>query len=205
MTVASECREPPRGGVPVRATGASGADEIHDDGEPPRESMPNRAAVPGELRERFYRSVAETLSLLHAAPGHDRRRALLEVARILAATMELPLVWIGRRESGVHAVEVVAAAGPAQATPPPCGWRLAGRAGGLAGWHRTARGTRASRRWARPVRVLARGRTGAWLRRLHRGGVARRTAASWCWPGIAARRSAWVRSCWTGRSAWSTS
>ncbi|CAM5431869.1 diguanylate cyclase domain-containing protein [Rhodanobacter lindaniclasticus] len=77
--------------------------------------MPNRAAVPGELRERFYRSVAETLSLLHAAPGHDRRRALLEVSRILAATMELPLVWIGRRESGVHAVEVVAAAGPAQA------------------------------------------------------------------------------------------
>ena len=77
--------------------------------------MPNRAAVPGELRERFYRSVAETLSLLHAAPGHDRRRALLEVSRILAATMKLPLVWIGRRESNLHAVEVLAAAGPAQA------------------------------------------------------------------------------------------
>jgi diguanylate cyclase (GGDEF)-like protein len=89
------------------------ADEIRDDEEPPRESMPNRAAVPGKLRERFYRSVAETLSLLHAAPDHDRRRTLLEVSRILAATMELPLVWIGRRESSAHAVEVVAAAGPA--------------------------------------------------------------------------------------------
>ena len=75
--------------------------------------MSNRAVVPGELRERFYRSVAETLSLLHAAPDHDRRRALLEVSSILAATMELPLVWIGRRESGAHAVEVVAAAGSA--------------------------------------------------------------------------------------------
>jgi len=76
--------------------------------------MSNRAAVSGELRERFYRSVAETLSLLHAAPGHDRRQALLEVSRILAATMELPLVWIGRREPGLARVEVLAAAGSAR-------------------------------------------------------------------------------------------
>ncbi|MFC5437880.1 EAL domain-containing protein [Rhodanobacter umsongensis] len=66
----------------------------------------------GELRERFYRSVAETLSLLHTAPGYDRRLALTEVARILAATMDLPLVWIGRREPDHATVDVLAAAGP---------------------------------------------------------------------------------------------
>ena len=33
-----------------------------------------------ELRERFYQSVAETLTLLHPAADYDRRRALLEVA-----------------------------------------------------------------------------------------------------------------------------
>ena len=49
------------------------------------------------LRSRFYQSVAETLTLLHTAPGYDRQLAMGEVARILAATMELPLVWIGRR------------------------------------------------------------------------------------------------------------
>ncbi|HZX70971.1 MAG TPA: diguanylate cyclase [Rhodanobacter sp.] len=71
--------------------------------------------VSGELRERFYRSVAETLSLLRTAPADDRRRVLLDVSRILAATMDLPLVWIGRCEPQVPGVDVLAAAGPAEA------------------------------------------------------------------------------------------
>ncbi|TPG10779.1 EAL domain-containing protein [Rhodanobacter glycinis] len=74
--------------------------------------MTSRRQARGELRERFYRSVAETLSLLHTAPGYDRQLALAEVARILAATMDLPLVWIGRREPGQAALDVLAAAGP---------------------------------------------------------------------------------------------
>ncbi len=61
------------------------------------------------LRERFYQSVAETLTLLHAAPGYDRRLALLEVARTLASTMDLPLVWIGRQELGRHLLDITAA------------------------------------------------------------------------------------------------
>jgi diguanylate cyclase (GGDEF)-like protein len=65
-----------------------------------------------ELREHFYESVAETLTLLHAAPGYDRRLALVEVARILAITMDLPLVWIGRREPGRSRLELTAE-GPA--------------------------------------------------------------------------------------------
>ncbi len=75
--------------------------------------MSSRLQVPGELRERFYESVAETLALLHAGPGHDRRLALLEVSRILARTMDLPLVWIGRREPDQGVVAVLAAAGSA--------------------------------------------------------------------------------------------
>lgn len=61
------------------------------------------------LRERFYQSVAETLTLLHAAPGQDRRRGLLEVAKTLASTMDLPLVWIGRREVGESRLNITAA------------------------------------------------------------------------------------------------
>lgn len=76
--------------------------------------MPSRQQVSSELRERFYRSVAETLSLLRTAPGHDRRATLLEVSRILAVTMDLPLVWIGRREPDLAEVTVLAAAGPAE-------------------------------------------------------------------------------------------
>jgi diguanylate cyclase (GGDEF)-like protein len=75
--------------------------------------MASREQARGELRERFYRSVAETLALLHTAPGYDRRAALAEIAEILASTMDLPLVWIGRRESGCSELVVVAAAGPA--------------------------------------------------------------------------------------------
>lgn len=77
--------------------------------------MSTRQQVPGELRERFYRSVAETLSLLRAAPGDDRLKTLLEVSRILASTMDLPLVWIGRRAPGLARVDVLAAAGSAEA------------------------------------------------------------------------------------------
>ena len=65
-----------------------------------------------ELRSRFYQSVAETLTLLHTAPGYDRRLAVVEIARILAATMSLPLVWIGRRAPNEVVVQVLAAAGP---------------------------------------------------------------------------------------------
>ena len=65
-----------------------------------------------ELRSRFYQSVAETLTLLHTAPGYDRRLAVVEIARILAATMNLPLVWIGRRSPDEATVQVLAAAGP---------------------------------------------------------------------------------------------
>lgn len=68
----------------------------------------------GELRERFYESVAETLTLLHPAAGYDRRQALHEVASTLATTMDLPLVWIGRRELGQSLLDIVAA-GPAAA------------------------------------------------------------------------------------------
>ncbi|TAL89076.1 MAG: diguanylate cyclase, partial [Rhodanobacter sp.] len=71
--------------------------------------------VPGELRERFYRSVAETLSLLRTAPADNRRQTLLEVSRILASTMDLPLVWIGRRAPGLAQVDVLAVAGSAAA------------------------------------------------------------------------------------------
>ncbi|HWU78154.1 MAG TPA: diguanylate cyclase [Rhodanobacter sp.] len=66
----------------------------------------------GGLRERFYQSVAETLTLLHTAPGYDRKQAMLEVARTLASTMDLPLVWIGRLELG-HSRLAITAAGPA--------------------------------------------------------------------------------------------
>jgi diguanylate cyclase (GGDEF)-like protein len=66
-----------------------------------------------QLRERFYQSVAETLTLLHTAPGYDRRLAMVEIVRILSSTIGLPLVWIGRREPDQSVIEMVAAAGPA--------------------------------------------------------------------------------------------
>ncbi len=68
-----------------------------------------------KLRERFYQSVAETLTLLHTAPGYDSRLAMTEIARILSSTIGLPLVWIGRREPDRTEIEMVAAAGPASA------------------------------------------------------------------------------------------
>jgi len=67
----------------------------------------------GELRERFYQSVAETLTLLHTAPGYDRRLAMVEITRILSSIVDLPLVWIGRREPHRFEIEMVAAGGPA--------------------------------------------------------------------------------------------
>ncbi|WP_027484830.1 diguanylate cyclase [Rhodanobacter sp. OR87] len=75
--------------------------------------MNSQEQARGELRERFYRSVAETLALLHAPPDRDRRRTMVTIAGILASTMDLPLVWIGRREPGQDSVEVMAAAGTA--------------------------------------------------------------------------------------------
>ncbi|TAL87575.1 MAG: diguanylate cyclase [Rhodanobacter sp.] len=74
--------------------------------------MESKGQPGSELRERFYQSVAETLTLLHAAPGHDRRQALRDVASTLAITMDLPLVWIGRRDLGHSRLEVIPA-GPA--------------------------------------------------------------------------------------------
>lgn len=70
------------------------------------------AARSGAFRERFYRSVAETLTLLHATPDRDRRQAMQAVAGILASTMDLPLVWIGRREADQGDIGVLASAGP---------------------------------------------------------------------------------------------
>ncbi len=75
--------------------------------------MDNQEHARAALRERFYRSVAETLALLHANPDRDRLGMLVTIAGILASTMNLPLVWIGRREPASDAVEVLAAAGPA--------------------------------------------------------------------------------------------
>ncbi|MEO8780112.1 MAG: diguanylate cyclase [Rhodanobacter sp.] len=68
----------------------------------------------GELRERFYQSVAETLTLLHPAADYDRRQAMSEVATTLASTMDLPLVWIGRRELGQSSLDLVAAGAAAE-------------------------------------------------------------------------------------------
>lgn len=64
-------------------------------------------------RERFYRSVAETLALIHAATGRDRVQAMAEVARVLASTMRLPLVWIGRVAPGSDEIDVLAVSGRA--------------------------------------------------------------------------------------------
>ncbi len=75
--------------------------------------MVSRGRIRRGLRERFYRSAAETLVLLHTAPGYDRRRALTQVAETLGSIMELPLVWIGRVEPGSSHVDVFAAAGQA--------------------------------------------------------------------------------------------
>lgn len=63
----------------------------------------------GDFRERFYQSVAETLTLLHPIAGYDRKQALHEVASTLVSTMDLPLVWIGRRELGQSVLDIVAA------------------------------------------------------------------------------------------------
>ncbi|MEO8811093.1 MAG: diguanylate cyclase [Rhodanobacter sp.] len=73
-----------------------------------------QAGQHGEFRERFYESVAETLTLLHPFVGYDRRQALIDVATTLASVMELPLVWIGRRQPGQSTLDIVAA-GPSAA------------------------------------------------------------------------------------------
>ena len=64
-------------------------------------------------RERFYRSVAETLVLIHAATGRDRVHAMAEVAQVLASAMQLPLVWIGRVAPGSDEIDVMAVSGRA--------------------------------------------------------------------------------------------
>ncbi|MEO8748541.1 MAG: EAL domain-containing protein [Rhodanobacter sp.] len=75
--------------------------------------MKKRIRMRGRLREQLYRSVAETLVLLHTAPGSDRRMALMRVADTLRSIMELPLVWIGRVEPTATHVDIFAASGPA--------------------------------------------------------------------------------------------
>ncbi|MDA3912756.1 GAF domain-containing protein [Oleiagrimonas sp.] len=75
----------------------------------------NKSATGDNHRERFYRSVAETLALLHAASGRDRVHAMAEVARVLASTMQLPLVWIGRVAPGLDDIDVIAVSGRAAA------------------------------------------------------------------------------------------
>jgi diguanylate cyclase (GGDEF)-like protein len=71
------------------------------------------AQVRSAFRERFYRSVAETLVLLHATPDRDRRQTMTAVAGILVSTMDLPLVWVGRREPARMVLETLAAEGAA--------------------------------------------------------------------------------------------
>ena len=66
-------------------------------------------------RERFYRSVAATLAVLHAAGTRLSQDVLGDVARTLADAMDLPLVWLGELPAGGHSVRRLAAAGPAQA------------------------------------------------------------------------------------------
>jgi len=78
-----------------------------------RQETQNRVPARGELRSRFYQSLAETLVRLHTTHGYDRLLALAEVVSTLAATMELPLAWVGRRAPGSDAVTVLAAAGSA--------------------------------------------------------------------------------------------
>ncbi len=75
--------------------------------------MASRGRIRRGLRERFYRSVAETLALLNTAPGYDRQLALSRVAQMLSSIMELPLVWIGRVAPGSTLIQVEVAAGPA--------------------------------------------------------------------------------------------
>lgn len=69
----------------------------------------------GETRERFYRSVVATLALLHASASRSPDEILVEIARLLAELMELPLVWLGYRPPGGHAVQVKAVSGRAAA------------------------------------------------------------------------------------------
>ena len=74
--------------------------------------MASRGRMRRGLRERFYRSVAETLALLNTAPGYDRKLALTRVAEMLSSIMELPLVWIGRVDPDSTRIDVYAVAGP---------------------------------------------------------------------------------------------
>jgi diguanylate cyclase (GGDEF)-like protein len=73
----------------------------------------DRAFVLGELRSRFYQSLAETLVRLRAPQGQEGRLALAEIVSTFAATLQLPLAWVGWRPPGARAVAVLAAAGTA--------------------------------------------------------------------------------------------
>lgn len=74
----------------------------------------NQDEAGGALRERFYRSVAETLALLHRSEHHDRSRVLMQVAEALARHMRVPLVWIGRIAPGQVRIDIDVAAGDAR-------------------------------------------------------------------------------------------
>lgn len=76
--------------------------------------MSSKEEIRVDLRERFYRSVAETLALLHEMRDGDRRQVMVRIAGILASVMELPLVWVGCRAPGGDAVSLLAAAGSAE-------------------------------------------------------------------------------------------
>ena len=72
-----------------------------------------RAITRGELRSRFYQSVAETLVRLRTPQGQDDRLALAEVVSTFATTLQLPLAWVGWRPPGARDIAVLAAAGSA--------------------------------------------------------------------------------------------
>lgn len=78
-----------------------------------KREAPDHALAGAGLRSRFYRSLAETLVRLHTNHGYDRRLAMAEAVAIFAATMELPLVWVGRHAPGGDGITVLAAAGSA--------------------------------------------------------------------------------------------
>ena len=72
-----------------------------------------RAETGRQTRDQFYRSVAETLPLLHADAPCERSDVVRQVASTLADIMGLPLVWIGRLEPEALWVQAVGVAGPA--------------------------------------------------------------------------------------------
>jgi len=162
-----------------------------------------------EFRERFYRSVAETLALLHAWPERAFGDVMAEVAATLAGTMRLPLVWIARREAGQDQVTMLALAGEARAYGEHL--RLSANAADPEGDGPIGRMLRDGRArvtevdapefapWREAALAFGFGATIAAVSALRDGGQLVLSVYS------RAVGRGWTASCWTGRSAWSTS